>query len=74
MELRIGHHRTPHKIEMRHDQLLGLEPELQILHEMVIDQDLPLRVIRVATWLVHRHLLAILYIKHKLYSPMCGDF
>ena len=36
------HHQTPHEIEVRHDQFLGLEIDLMILHEMVSDQDISL--------------------------------
>ena len=31
------HHQTPHEIEVRHNQLLGLEPELLIMNEMMSD-------------------------------------
>ena len=42
----------PHEIDMKHDQLLGLEPELLILHELVIDQYRYLHVNGVPTWVV----------------------
>ena len=53
MELLKFHHQTPHEIEVRHDQLMGLEPEIPILHEMISDQDISLRMSGVTTWLVH---------------------
>ena len=43
---------TAHKIEVRHNQLLGLEPELLILNEIVSDQDRSLHVSGVTTWVV----------------------
>ena len=46
------HHQTPHKIEVRHDQFLGLEPDLLILHEIVIDQYISLNISGVPTLLV----------------------
>ena len=45
------HHQTPHEIEVRHDQLLGLKTGTLILHETVSDQNKPLHVSRVPTWL-----------------------
>ena len=33
------HHQKPHEIEVRHDQLLGLEPEPLIMYDIVSDQD-----------------------------------
>ena len=74
MELWEIHHQTPHEIEARHDHLLGLEPELMILHELVSDQDIYLHVRGVATWVVHIYCIAIFNPIHKLDIPMCGDF
>ena len=31
--------KKPHEIEVRHDQLLGLEPEPLIMYDIVSDQD-----------------------------------
>ena len=47
-----NHHQTPNKIEARHEKLLGLEPGLLILNEMVIYQDISLHVIGFTTWVV----------------------
>ena len=41
---------------------------------MVSDQDRYLYVSGVTTWVVQLCCLAILYPRHKLDSPMCGDF
>ena len=68
------HHQTLHETEVRHDQLLGLELEILILHEMVADQDRSLHVSGVPTWLVHLCGLKIFDPIHKLDSPMCGEF
>ena len=65
---------TPHEIEARHNQLLGLEPELLILHEIMSDRDRPLHVSGVTTWVVQICCLEILNPRHKLEIPMCGDF
>ena len=74
MDLWKIHHQTPHEIEVRHDQLMGLEPGLLIIHEMVSDQDRPLQVIEVPTWAVQIYRLEILHPRHKLDIPTCGDF
>ena len=50
MELWKINHQTPHDIELRHDQLLGLELELLILHKMVSDQERSLHISEVPTW------------------------
>ena len=68
------HRQKPHKIEVRHDQFLGLETDLMILHEMVSDQDISLRMGGFTTWVVQMYCLAILNLKHKLDNPNCGDF
>ena len=68
------HHQTPHKIEVRHDQFLGLEPDLLILHEIVIDQYISLNISGVPTLLVQIYCLEILHPRHIMDSPMCGDF
>ena len=68
------HHQNQHKIEVRHDKFLGLESELLILHEMVSDQYISLHMSGVTTWLVQIYLLKILHPRHKMDSPMCGDF
>ena len=59
---------------MIHDQLLGLEPGLLILHEMVSDQYISLNVSGVPTWVVQIYCFKILHLRHKLDIPMCGDF
>ena len=69
-----NYHQTPHEIEVIHDQFLGLEPGLLILHEMLSDQDIILQVIGVPTWVVQICYLAILHPLHKLDIPICGDF
>ena len=46
------HHQTPHEMEVRHDQLLGLEPDLLTLHVMVLDQDIYLHINGIPTWVV----------------------
>ena len=74
MEMRKIHHQTTHVIEVRHDQFMGLEPEILILHEILINRDKSLHVIRVPTWLFQLCFIAILHPRHKLYSPMGGDF
>ena len=53
MELWKIHHQTPYEIEVRHDQLLGLEPDLLILNEMVSDQYISSNMSWVHTWVVH---------------------
>ena len=68
------HHQAPHEIEVKHDKLLGLEPELLIMHEMVSVQDIYLHLSDVTTWVVQLYCLAILHLRNKLESPMCGDF
>ena len=68
------HHKAPHYIEVIPDQLLGLEPELLILNEIVSDQDISLHVIGVTTWVVQIHCLEILHLRHKLDIPMWGGF
>ena len=52
MELWKNHHKKPHEIEVRHDQLMGLESELLIMHEIMIYQDISLNVHGFTTWLV----------------------
>ena len=52
MELWKIHHQIPHEIVVIHDQLLGLEAEIMVLHEMVSDQDRSLHMYRVTTWVV----------------------
>ena len=74
MELWKIHHQTPHEIEAVHDQFMGLESDLLILHEMVSVQDISLHVIRITTLVFHICLLEILHPRHKLDSTMCGDF
>ena len=74
MELWKIHHQTPHEIEAVHDQFMGLESDLLILHEMVSVQDISLHVIRVTTWLVQIYRLAILHLGHNMDRSMCGDF
>ena len=74
MELWKIHHQTPHEIEVRHDQLMGLEPGILILHEMVSDQNISLHVSGVTTWVVHIYCLEILHPRHKLEIPMCDYF
>ena len=68
------HHQTPHDIEVRHDQLLVLEPELLIMHKIMSDQDRSLRVIVVTTWVLQLYFPAIFNRIHKLDSRMCGGF
>ena len=68
------HHQTPHKIEVRHDQFLGLEPDLLILHEIVIDQYISLNLSQVTTWLVQLYCLEILHPIHTMDRPMCDYF
>ena len=68
MELWKIHHQKPHKIEVIHDQFLGLEPG------MMSDQDLSLHVSGVATWLVQLYCLSILHSRNKLDSPLCVSF
>ena len=46
------HHQTPREIEVRHDQVLSLGPELLILHKMVSVKDISLHVKGATTWLV----------------------
>ena len=74
MELWEIHHQTPHEIEVIHDQLLGLEQGLLILHEMVSDQDRSLHMSGVPPWVVQIYCLAILHPRYKLDIPMCGYF
>ena len=74
MEMWKVHHQTPHVIEVRHDQFMGLEPEILILHEILINRDKSLHVIRVPTWLVQLYFLAIFHLRHKLYIPMCSYY
>ena len=62
------HHQTPHEIQVRHDQLMGLETELLIHNEMVSDQDRSLHMIRVTNWLFQLYCLVILHPRHKLVS------
>ena len=66
MEMLKIHHQTQHEIEVRHDPLLGLEPELLILHEMVSEQDRSLHLSGFPTWLVQLCCLAIFHPIHKL--------
>ena len=56
-----NHHQKPHEIEVRHEQFLGSEPDLLILRG-------------VPTWVVQLCCLVKLNPRHKLDSPMCGDF
>ena len=74
MELQKVHHQITHKIEVRHDQFLGLEPELLILHAMASDQYTALHMSMVTTWVVQTYCLAILNPIHKLDRTMNGDF
>ena len=74
MELWKISHQKPLEIEVRYEQLLGLEPELLILRVMVGEKDRSLHVSRIPTWLVQLYLLEILHPRHKLYIPMCGYF
>ena len=53
MELWKIHHQTPHAIEVRHDQLMDLEPEMLIIYEIVSDQDISLHMSGVTTRVVH---------------------
>ena len=68
------HHQKPHEIKVRQDQFLGLEPELLILHEILIDQDRYLRVIKVTNWAVQIYYLKIFHPIHKLDIPVCRYF
>ena len=68
------HHQTPHEIEVKHDQLLDLEPDLLIMYKMISDQDRSLHVSRVLTWVVQIYFPAIFNTNNKLDSPMCDDF
>ena len=68
------HHQTPHEIEVRHEKLIGLEIEQLIQNEMVSDQYISLHMIRVPTCLVQLYCLVIINPRHKMDSPMCGDF
>ena len=68
------HHQTTHEIEVIHEQFLGLELEILILHEMMSDQDISLNVSGVNTWVVQICCLVIFHPRHKLDSPICGDF
>ena len=68
------HHQTPHEIDVRYAQLLGLELELLILNGIVSDQDRSLYVIKFPTWVFHIYSLKILHPGHKLGSYMCADF
>ena len=74
MELWKIHHQTPHKIEVLHEQLLVLEPELMILLKMLSYQDISLHVIRDPAWLVQIFCPTILNTGNTLEIPMCGDF
>ena len=74
MELWKIHHQKPHEIEVLHEQLLVLEPELLILHEMLSYQYISLHVIRDPAWLVQICCLAIFHPGHTLEIPMCGYF
>ena len=74
MELLKNHHQTPHEIEVVHYQLMYLEPELLILHEIVSEQDISLQVIGVPTTVVQIYCLVILHPRHKLEIPVCCDF
>ena len=74
MELWMTRHQIPHGLEVTHDQFLGLEPEPLILHEMVSYQDIPLHVRWVSTCLRHLCCLVTFHPRHKLDSPICGDF
>ena len=74
MELWKIHHQTPHGIQVRTDQLLGLETELLIINEMVSDQDIYLHVGGVPTWVVQLYQLTSFHTRHKLDRPMCGYF
>ena len=68
------HHQTPHEIEVEHDQLLALEPELLILNEMVSEKDRSLQVSGANTCVVQIYCLEILHTIHKVDSPVCVDF
>ena len=74
MELWKIHHQTPHEIEAVHDQFMGLESDLLILHEMVSVQDISLQVSRIPTWVFQIYVLPILHPRHKQEIPMCGYF
>ena len=74
MELWKIHHQIPHEIEAKHEQFLGLEPELLIMHEMVRHQDISLHMSRVTNRVVQIYFLVILHPRHKLDSSMCGDY
>ena len=64
----------PHKIKVIHKQFLGLEPDLLILHEMVIVQDIYLHVSGFPIWVVQLFFLEIFHPRHKMDIPMCSDF
>ena len=61
MELWKIYHQTQHEIEVRHDQLMGVEPDLLILHEMVSYQDRYLHVSGVTNWAVQIYCIALHY-------------
>ena len=67
------HHQKPRGIAVRHDQFLGLGPELLILHEMVSIPDIFLHTIVDTTWLGQIYCLEILHPKHKPDIPMRVD-
>ena len=68
------HHQKPHEIQVRNDQLLGLEAGLLILLEIVSDKDRSVHMSGFLTWLVQIYCLEILHPRYKLDIPMCGDF
>ena len=68
------HYKTPHGIEVIKNQLLVLEPELLVLNETTSVQYISLHASSVTTWVVYIYFLAIFHLRHKLGSPMCGDF
>ena len=67
-------HKKAHEIDVRHEQFLGLEPELLILHEMVSVQNRSLHMREVSTWVVQLYCLEIFHPIHKLENPMCCYF
>ena len=68
------HHQKTHEIEVIHDQVLGLEPELPILNEMASVKDRSLHVRGVPNWIFQLYFLTILHQRHKLDRPICGEF
>ena len=64
MELWKIHHQTPHIIEVRHDQCLGLKPEVLILYEMVREKYISLNMSGVTNWVVQLYFISILHPRH----------